>query len=159
MDIALVPDFADLSFDLAMAGPDLQTDAGLKTAVIVSLFTDRLAEPDDVIPDGTDNRRGWWGDLFPADPKPPVKPDLIGSRLWLLSREKQTEVTRQRAIGYCREALQWLVDDGVALGIAVTAEWRGLGQLGLGIQISRRNQRGQPVNHQFDLVWQQTLAA
>ena len=41
--------------------------------------------------------------------------------LWLLAREKRTPAVLARAELYVREALQWLVDDGVASAIAVAA--------------------------------------
>src|SRR5260363_352074 len=69
----------------------------LQIAVMISLFTGRQARPDDVIPDGSTDARGWWG-----------KPN-IGSRLWLLERAKATEATRQQARDYMTEALQWLI--------------------------------------------------
>ena len=66
----------------------LRSDQDLGTAVMLSWFTDRTCEPDDVPPDG-DGRRGWWGDAFRTYP--------LGSRLWLLAREKETKQTRLRA--------------------------------------------------------------
>ncbi|WP_235210433.1 phage GP46 family protein [Caballeronia sordidicola] len=35
-----------------------------------SLFTDRQARADDVIPDGSDDPRGWWRDTDPLHPIP-----------------------------------------------------------------------------------------
>lgn len=40
---------------------DLVNGDDLQTAMIISLFTDRVARDDDDI-DGED-RRGWWGDM------------------------------------------------------------------------------------------------
>ena len=37
-------------FDWAIAEGDLADDGGLYTAVTISLFTDRLANPDDALP-------------------------------------------------------------------------------------------------------------
>lgn len=72
------------SFGLTLENGDIKQADGLDTAVIISLFTDRRALEDDATPDFTENRRGWWGDTYDAQQRP------IGSRLWLLSREKQT---------------------------------------------------------------------
>ena len=58
----------------------LTSGSDMYTAVIISLFTDGLARSDDQH-DGTD-RRGWWGDSGSEM--------TIGSRLWLLNREKLT---------------------------------------------------------------------
>lgn len=50
--------------NLALNGSDLLTDNSIETAVIISLFTDRRAQPSDLIPDGSTDRRGWWADSF-----------------------------------------------------------------------------------------------
>lgn len=115
-----------INFALALAGADLAAGDGLRTAVLVSLFTDRRANDDDVIPDGTDNRRGSWADAWPDDDR-----DLIGSRLWLLSRDKQLPAVLDRAKKYSEEALAWMIDDWVARAVTVDAEWTARGVLGL----------------------------
>lgn len=110
---------------------------GIETAVIVSLLTDRRAQPDDALPAGTssqallpDDRKGWCGDALEE-----VTDHRIGSRLWLLIREKQTEETRLRAIDYSREALHWLVADRHATDINIDASWSTMGRLNLSIVI------------------------
>ena len=131
--------------DLALAGFDLATDDGLKTAVIISLFTDARALDDDTLPDGAADPRGWWGDGF-AD----VDGDRIGSRLWLLRRAKRTADTLPRAVEYAEEALAWLVDDAVASSVAVTAEWLGDSGLALTVEIIRPS----GLSAQFLFVWE-----
>lgn len=133
MDLVIIYSGSGFTFDLALNGngSDLATDDGLHTAVLVSLFTDRRANADDVIPDGTDDRRGSWQDQYPD-----VAGDLQGSRLWLLSREKKRTDVLQRAQTYAEEALAWLLaDDGVARSVSVTAEWVASGMLGLLVDI------------------------
>jgi phage gp46-like protein len=103
------------SADLAIMAGDLATDDGLRTAVIISLFTDARARDDDPLPQAGDDRRGWWGDCANDDPN-----DRIGSRLWLLSNAKVVDATAIRARDYCREALAWLVTDGIARSVDVT---------------------------------------
>lgn len=100
-----------MSGDWLIVAGDLAKGDDLATSIVVSLFTDRVANADDVPPDGTDDRRGWWGDTVNGRP--------LGSRLWLLSREKTTQETLNRARDYCREALQWLLDDKVAASVDV----------------------------------------
>jgi len=116
------------AFDIALDGLNLATDAGLRTAVILSLFTDRRAEAYDVLPDASGDRRGWWADAY-AD-------DRIGSRLWLLAREKQQPQVLARAREYAEQALRWMVDDGLATRVSVTAETVRTGVLGLRIVIT-----------------------
>lgn len=105
------------SFDASIMGGDFATDDGLATAVIVSLFTDRRAHTDDILPDSNSDRRGWWGDSYSELPN-----DLIGSRLWLLQRERDLPAVAQRAKIYIEEALQWLVDDGVVASFTVDVQ-------------------------------------
>jgi len=114
-DITVVWDVDNSRGDWRLIGPALATGNDLPTAALISLFTDRTANPDDQIPDGTDDARGWWGDTGEEQP--------IGSRLWLLERAKQTQETLNNAVDYAKEALQWFIDDGVVARIDVFAQW------------------------------------
>jgi phage gp46-like protein len=141
---------APIGGDWAIAPPGLATDADLETAVILSLFTDASARDDDVLPDGTDDRRGWWGNWQSPEGSP------LGSRLWLLSREKSTEDVRRRAEGYAAEALQWLLDDGVAARVDVGASWQEVAPvppatLALRVRIVRDD--GSIYNRRYAWAW------
>lgn len=115
-DLALVWDNKQGSADLVLFDGDLASDRGLMTAVVLSLFTDRRAEPDDVPPSGDPtDRRGWWADEFAA-----TAGDLFGSRLWLLDRSVLNNETVLKARQYVVEALQWMIDDQVVASIPVT---------------------------------------
>jgi phage gp46-like protein len=142
--IALSGDTHDDAFDLMLNGPDLATEAGLETAIHISLNTDGRAHADDVIPDGSGDRRGWWGDAF-AD----VDGDEIGSRLWLLKRAKILPETIQRAQDYAGQALAWLVQDGVAK--AVNAEAVRQDPNGISISVAVTRPDGRIIK--FDNVW------
>lgn len=126
-----------LTADWVLTGHQLAEEHGLRTAIALSLFTDARANDGDVIPDGTTDRRGWWGDVAPPANAPTDAPWRSGSRLWLLSREKQTAETARRAEDYCREALDWLTRLGVASRVEVSAEWQDTGVLGIAITITR----------------------
>lgn len=115
-DIKISWDAAVSRGDWQLSGGDLATGSDLQTAILLSVFTDAMAAPDDVIPDGTGDPRGWWGDQF--DPTHP-----IGSKLWLLDREKQTQTVLNRALSYISDALQWLIDDGVVGRFDIQCEW------------------------------------
>jgi len=113
-------------------------------SVIISLFTWRRANPDDELP-GT-NKYGWWGDTY-AD----TNNDRIGSRLWLLSRSKLTAQTVLQAKEYAEEALQWLIDDGVAASVQVQSERWDLETLALGITLTRGDKT--TINIRFSNAW------
>ena len=121
----------------------------LVRAVIVSLFTWARAKSDDDLPAGPDNlgRMGWWGDSFPTTPN-----DRIGSRLWLLSRSTLTPETVAKAKEYAQEALQWLIDDGVAARVDVQTERQGLSTLAIGCRIYKSDGTV-PLDVRFTDVW------
>lgn len=128
---------ADGTVDLVLGPSGIEAGTGLGSAVIVSLLTDARAGVDDVLPDARagggliqPDRRGWAGDALSEIPG-----DRIGSHLWLLGREKQTESVRLRAIDYARAALQWLIDDGYAVSIDIEAFWSQAGRLDLSVTI------------------------
>ena len=143
MDIRLASH--GLLFDLALDGADLAPDTSLETAVLISLFTDRRAEPGDV-PAGED-LRGWWGDSFSEQGD-----DRIGSRLWLLSRKKLLPETARLARFYAREALQWLLDDGIAASVDINTELQPPERLLMQIRIQRPD--GRVEDYRFDQLWE-----
>lgn len=145
-DLALRWDATAFAADLAVEANDLVTGEELKTAVLLSLFTDRRAEDGDQLPAGATDRRGWWADSHPV-----VVGDRIGSRLWLLAREKQTPAVLAQAEKFAKEALRWLTDDRVAERIEVTAEAPRDGVLGLTVDVLRP--RADPVTYRFDHTW------
>jgi len=150
------PATAPLYGDWLIEPPGLAADHDLESAVLLSLFTDDSAHPDDVIPDGTDDRRGWWGNW--------ERPEAIalGSRLWLLSREKSTDETRRRAEEYAAEALQWLLDDGVAAAVDVAAAYLELGPVPpqtLAMQIAITRADGTVFEKRYAWAWEQLAAA
>lgn len=144
-DISLIWDQQNQRGDFAMNGSLLQTGGGLYTAYLISIFTDRIANPDDVIPDGTDDPRGWCED----DPEYP-----IGSRLWLLYRGKNTQDTLNKALEYTTEAVQWLIDDGIVAKHDISVEY--LQQGGLGIEIIPYRQDGTKLPAlKYQYLWTQ----
>ncbi|EHM03450.1 phage protein GP46 [Acetobacteraceae bacterium AT-5844] len=129
-DIAIVwnSDLTGADWTL-LPGGDLEQAPPLVTAVHVSLFTDARASDDDRLAPGETDRRGWWGDLLDDQP--------IGSRLWLLRRAKHLPETLRLAQDYIREALAWLIQDGIAASLDVTAVWQGPTRIAATITIHR----------------------
>lgn len=135
--------------DYALSGLLLQDDDGLDTAVILSLFTDRRAEDDDQLPSGSDDKRGTWIDSF-AD----VEGDKQGSRFWLLDSAKLIPETVNRVRDYCAEALNWMVRDGVAKAVNVTAQiirYQPLGVIAAQIDIVKPD--GTTIRYKFEQLW------
>ena len=150
--IVLDPIFLEGDFVFDPLIQDLESDAGLETAVIISLFTDRRANVDDVLPDvRSANRRGWWGDLA----SPEVEGDRIGSRLWLLERQATLENIPARAKQYTEEALAWMVEDRIASRIVVSSERIGtIGTDVLALEIQIHKPDGNILPLAYELQWQ-----
>lgn len=134
--------------DFGVSGGALQADHDIKTAVLISLFSDRRAKQDDALPDESASRRGWWGDA--------LNPRRIGSRLWLLGREKQLREVVLRAREYAEESLAWLVEEDIAQRVIVTADIVQTGWIGLAILVER--ERAAPARYRYEFAWQDASA-
>ena len=146
LDVALIWNNRSGSADFDLVNGDLATDPGLQTALIISLFSDRLAAAGDVLPDNSSDRRGFWGDL-PVDPAAqaagPSAADLTGSRLWLLDRALQTQETLRLAESYAEEALAWMVSDGVVGRVTALASFTGAGRMQLLVTLFQAGARSE----------------
>jgi phage gp46-like protein len=138
-----------------LPGGTLDDTQALASAVIVALGTDRLAEPDDILPnpDSTD-RAGWWGDL---DAKELFDGWPIGSRLWLLRRtkivgpESSEGSTLARVEQYIREAIQPFVDLRIVSGFDVEAARVGVERIDAYVVLYRGPKT--PVELRFQVLW------
>ena len=148
MDFATVWDPVAGVGDWQMTGGDLSSDAGLRTAVVLSLLSDATLRDDDELPASGD-RGGWWGDLVLEGDR---LGDRFGSRLRLLARSLTGDQTRRRAVLICREALAWLIEDGIARSVDVTAEFAGDRgeQLHIAVTVNRAAPAGVA---RIDVLW------
>ena len=147
MDIAIRWDATRYRGDWDVTSGDLAVDATLQTAVLLSLFTDRVADPGFVPPPGEPvDRRGWWGDSY--------EPSPLGSRICQLNRTVKTDgaTLLAQARDYCLEALQWLKDDGVAGSIDVTTWWTSAQAIGIRVVIAKP--QASPQTFDFEWAWQ-----
>jgi phage gp46-like protein len=115
--------------DIDITSAGLRQDEGLETLVLQILFTDARADESDVLPDGTDDRRGWIGDTFADEP--------WGSKLWLLERSKLTTDVRNRAVTYAQTACDRHLKPDYAKQVVVTGSLPQLQLLQLDIAITR----------------------
>lgn len=113
----------------------------LTRSVVISLFTWRRADPDDQ----ADVPMGWWGDTWPA-----VQNDRIGSKLWLYQRSKLTNQLVNNIRTCIRDALQWMLDDGVVSRIDLDIRRTGISELTNSLTLWRRSG---PVTLTFDDLW------
>jgi phage gp46-like protein len=120
-----------------IVGQGLLAGNDLATSVLISLFTDATAGLDDVIPDGSNDPRGWAGD-----------PD-IGSKIWLRLRSKRSVSLLALVQDDARSALQWLIDDGVASSIDLSTEWQAPSRLAVQVVIRRFGARSITVKYSW----------
>jgi phage gp46-like protein len=147
-DIRIAWTADELRADWLLAGNTLDTSRALATAVVVALMTHRTAEADDPLPHFASDRRGWWadheaGEVWNGWP--------IGSRLWLLSREKQTQETRNRAEAYIREALDPFVERRIVSRYDLDVAWFAHERLGAVVTLYRGPRESIAVR--FETLW------
>ncbi|WP_100965365.1 phage GP46 family protein [Bosea sp. FBZP-16] len=131
IDVALIfdPETRTVDAELGEDG-DLLLDETALTPMLISLGTDRRARPDDALPQGRDalnvsssfvTRRGWSGDALDAYGR------RAGSRLWLMERAKQHELTDLFVMDAATEALRWAkAETGTPAQISVSWPRRNL---------------------------------
>lgn len=125
----------------------------LQTAVILSLFTDRRAGPDDVLPFNQVDRRGWVGEEFFGSGG--SAGEAWGSALWLVYASKTTGQVLERARFAAVEALQWLVRDGIASRIEVETLW--VGDRGDRLAVRPQIYKPDQVRPVYDVLWGTTI--
>lgn len=147
-DAALVWDADAWHGDIAIDRGAVALDGGLRTAILISLFTDARAPADAELPEQSADRRGWWGDDFPATE---ARRGDTGSLLWLLARSKITQATINRAREYARAALAWLLADGIASRLDVQVEAQDGQRLAIRVELDRPEG---PARELYDYVWE-----
>ena len=146
-DIRKTLDPLTLESDIVVDTPfgTLDEAQELLTSVINSLFTWRRANPDDVVDGST--RYGWWGDTYAEQVG-----DRVGSRLWLLQREKLTDETLARAQVYAEEALQWMSEDQVADSVQVEVRRLGIESALITVSVIRGGEL-----KTFEIPWREVI--
>lgn len=147
-DAALVWNADAWHADIAIERGAVVLDGGLRTAILISLFSDARAPADAELPEQSADRRGWWGDDFPVTE---TRRGETGSLLWLLARSKITQATVNRAREYARAALAWLLADGIASRLDVQVEAQDGQRLAIRVELDRPEG---PAREFYDYVWE-----
>lgn len=111
--------------DLLYVNGGIKSDGGLKTAVLISLFSDAREL----------NQRGWWG-------------GEIGSKLWTLTNVKRSADTLKKAREYAETALSWLVDEQICKKVSASAEYDAHERLLLSIELKKPDGTAR-----YDFLW------
>jgi phage gp46-like protein len=139
--------FASGRGDLALGPAGLEQDQGLVTLVLISLLSDARARAEDLAAAGRSPKdrdlRGWWADS---------EQDRFGSRLWMLDRAKQTPQTLARANDYARDALAWMVREGICERVEVESSFPSHGVLHVRVRIVRGRAS------QWPSLWEQPVS-
>lgn len=129
----------------------LKADAGLATAIILALFTDKRAPEGARLDDG--DRRGWFGDRID------VRADLgetdLGSWIWLYERSALTEDLPLRIRDAAIDGLEPIRLQGAVARFDVSVEMFRLEER-IDLFIDAFSQDGTQVfNQRFALLWDQ----
>ena len=127
----------DISID---ANGDIANDDFFDTSILYALYGEKRAAPEEV--SSAELRRGWIGNRDDFE---------NGSKLWLLSQSRLTRDTLNRIEDEARKALQYLVDDGLAVSIDQVTAGINNGAVTLGITIRRSLDR---VDRKFYTLWE-----
>lgn len=141
-----------MSGDFSVGTGDITNENGLETAVIISLFTNCRANDDDTLPDpSSTDKQGWWGDQASPD----VENDQIGSRIWVyLDRAKTTQETLMHVKQAAEEALQWLIEDGVAVKVEAEVERGGaIGTDRIHMRVKIYKYYEETITYEYDFNW------
>lgn len=135
--------------DISLADRDVERDAGFETAVLLTIGTDRRAENDDILPDKSEYRGGWFGDVAPTIPN-----DKAGCRLWLLRRAKTEAEILPRAREYLLDGFKWMLDDGIVKKIDIQVDRAHDLRTTMLIRIAFYRPEVKPIFYQFYYNWQ-----
>ena len=140
MDAVLIKKNGFFDFELDDNG-DIKTEDFFDTSLIYSLFGERRASSDEVVEPQL--RRGWIGNGDFEN----------GSKLWLFSQARLTRENLNRIQDEAKNALQWLIDDELAVSIdQITATVSG-GRVLLDITIRRSHDK---IDRELFELWDNT---
>lgn len=130
--------------DLVIENGDLKADNGLQTASLISMFSDKRITLEE-LPRGYTDQRGWWADAI-AD----VEDDKIGSKFWVLvANGKLSDKSPIELENIMRDAFEWLLDDGIAASVDVSAARDGSNNIVGSATISKPSGQNIP----FKFIW------
>jgi phage gp46-like protein len=128
---------------------DAEQEQGFETSIIMSYFSNRRANVDDILPDNSGYKGGWVGDEILNDLY--VENLVLGSRLWLLSRSKMNNQLLIDAREFCLESLQWMLDFNITDKIIITTERADIEHISIDTKIYRPENKN--LNYRYFYNW------
>ena len=135
-------------YDLDFGNGDLKLSNSLKNAVLLSLSCWSKGQDIHDVADLDPKIGGWWGNA--------LETVEIGSDIWKLFRQKLNDQTANDAKSAAEKALKWMIDDGVAKEISVSALVIGV-VLGLLVKIVKPD--GTNEEFRWQVNWEESLNA
>ena len=135
-------------YDLDFGNGDLKLSNSLKNAVLLSLSCWSKGQDIRDVADLDPKIGGWWGNA--------LETVEIGSEIWKLFRQKLNDQTANDAKSAAEKALKWMIDDGVAKEISVSALVIGV-VLGLLVKIVKPD--GTNEEFRWQVNWEESLNA
>ena len=146
IDILIRPDgFGNYDLQLSADGTQFRGAEGFETAIPTSLFTDARA-PASAVADPI-RRRGWIGNLLTLD----INREL-GGLVWLYEQSRLTVDLLNQIRVAARQAVNWMVEDGVVLEIDVTTRVIDSRSIEILIQWTGRDN----AVDEFAVIWRRT---
>lgn len=136
----------DIAFD--EVNGDLLTSDSLENAVVISIGTYARERKLGKVANLKPNVGGWWGDAL--DEK-----GTLGGYLYEAFPGKLTDDTARRVEKLCDEALEWILDDGIAQSIYHSVEIIDNETMSLTIGITRPD-GSQDGPYMYELKWKAT---
>ena len=132
-------------YDFSLDGTgDIATEDFFDTAILMSLFCERRASSSEM--PVSHYRRGWIGNES-------TKGFEIGSKVWLFEQSRLTRKTLNGINSVVREGLQWMIDENIALEIAVSSELGENNTIAVEITITRPSSK---VEKRYFELWENT---
>lgn len=116
----------------------------LESSVLFSLFSNQYISAEEL--NSENSLGGWWGDLI----TPETKIKRLGSKIYIMLRDKLLPDTKDKLKTYIEEALQWLIDDGVAVNLLVDVQKLTETSLASSVEIVRPQGK---KNQKYEFVW------
>lgn len=130
-------------FSLDSSG-DIETEDFFDTSILMSIYCERRATATEM--PVSKYRRGWIGN----ESTPGFE---IGSKVWLFEQARLTRETLNGINSVVKDSLQWLIDDGIALEIAVTSSLTQSNTIAVDVTITRPSSN---VERRFFELWENT---
>lgn len=134
-------------FEISSQGGDFDTVDGFETAILVSLFTNSRRDESDI--SNPLARGGWIGNWRTAK-----KQRELGGLCWTVEHERLTANVLNIAREYAKNALNWMIEDGLCRNVEVETLPYKQREIQYNIAITSRD----GIKYDYIYLWNKTNA-